>query len=642
MSLFTALHQTYNYGLAHGIVDNDNEDKSLLLPLYHNSMKSNGKNILEIKLDKNSNLLRATFLNKDEIVIFPVTEDSVSRSSGVSPHPLFDNFDYVIKNNSKKSIAYLEGLQSWLNYEDIDFVRIFYDFINNDNAFNEILEMLYGDYKIKDNKNIEYVDKSGKKGKKTTVDFSKIYLSYKVENYIGLKDTSITENKELHKKYIEYINYVLDNAGSVPKLICNISGKEDYLCLKHQPLIGSAKLISQITANNENYFGRFTSPDQTIKIGKNTSQKIMLMAKSLLDCKNTSRWLGGMTYAISWFSDDILNDSQFDISKNIKIGKKFFSEVLDNEEECSNNEIGYLIGGVESENIIKSFTNGKILFSLDSSYYFAIIDKISNGRVSVKYFNEIISSDLIENIKHWQENYHWFGYSNDKGEFNYTPGLRRFIFAAYGIEREGRLDIDNDSFLTSQVSNIIASLIEGRKMPQNIIKALENNIKNREKYKKTWNEVKLCALSALRDKGGVKSKMLDREKTDRSYLYGRLLALYEEIELYTYSNNDGRVTNAEKLWSSYINNPVVMNHRLRALIMPYRLKLIADENKRKICRIIDKEINVIINLISDNYKDEGISNNKALGPNFIFGYEGEKSYIEYLINKNIKESEKEN
>lgn len=51
MSLFTALHQTYNYGLAHGIVDNDNEDKSLLLPLYHNSMKSNGKNILEIKLD---------------------------------------------------------------------------------------------------------------------------------------------------------------------------------------------------------------------------------------------------------------------------------------------------------------------------------------------------------------------------------------------------------------------------------------------------------------------------------------------------------------------------------------------------------------------------------------------------------------
>lgn len=639
MSLFTALHQTYNYGLGHGIVDNDNEDKSLLLPLYHNSMKSNGKNILEIKLDKSSNLLGATFLNKDEIVIFPVTEESVSRSSGVSPHPLFDNFDYLIKNNSKKSTAYLEGLRSWLNYEDIDFVRIFYDFINNDNAFSKILEMLYGDYKIKDNKNVEYVDKSGKKGKKTTVDFSKIYLSYKVENYIDLKDVSITENKELHEKYIEYINCVLTNDGSLPKIICNISGKEDYLCLKHQPLIGSAKLISQITANNENYFGRFTSPDQTIKIGKTTSQKVMIMAKSLLDCKNTCRWLGGMTYAISWFSDDILNDSQFDISKNIKIGKKFFSELLDNEEEYSNNEIGYLIGGVESENIIKSFTNGKILFSLDSSYYFAIIDKISNGRVSVKYFNEIKNSDLIENIKHWQENYHWFGYSNDKGEFNYTPGLRRFIFAAYGIEREGRLDIDNDSFLTSQVSNIIASLIEGRKMPQNIIKALENNIKNRQKYKKTWKEVKLCALSALRDKGGVNSKMLDREKTDRSYLYGRLLALYESIESNTYSKDDSRITNAEKLWSSFINNPVTINFRLRTLVMPYRFKLKADEKKIKLCEKIDNEITIVSNLISDNYNHENPTYNKPLGPAFIFGYEGQKNYIEYVNYKQTKEIE---
>lgn len=646
MSFFTTLFKSYNYGLNHGMIDKNDDNTYLILPLYHNSMKSNGKNIIEIKLDKASNLVEAYFLKSDEIVIFPVTEDSVSRSSGVSPHPLFDNFDYLVKDNSKKSLSYLDGLSGWLNYENIDFVRIFYNFINRDKAFDEILIKLYGDYKIKNKKIIEYIDKSSGNGKKSNADFSKIYLSYKVENYDGLRDVSITENKTLHKKYIDYVNYMLENDKNTPKITCNISGEKDYLCLKHKPLIGSAKLISQITANNENFYGRFTDPSQTIKIGKNTSQKIMQMAKSLLDCKNTSRWLGGMTYAISWFSDDIQNESNLDLSKNIKLDNKVSKNNFLNKnikfEVHPDNNTGFKFADEISENIVKSFTNGKILFSDNSSYYFAVVDKISNGRVSVRYFNEIKSSELIANLKKWQENYHWFGYSNDNGEFNYTPGLRRFIFAAYGTERDGKLEIDKDSFSTSQFSNIMAAVVEGRQMPQNIIKALEINIRNRQKYNNAWDEIKLCTLAALRNKEEIDNNMLDRKKLDRSYLYGRLLALYELIEANTYSNDDARITNAEKLWSSFINNPVTINLRLRTLVMPYRFKLKADEKKRKLCENIDNEITTVSNLISDNYDDKDPLYNKPLGPGFIFGYECQKNYIEYFNYKKSTEIDKEN
>lgn len=648
MSFFTALHNSYNYGLDHDMIDNGENSTSLILPIYHNSMKSNGKNIVEIKLDKDSNLLEAYFLKDGEIVIFPVTEDSVSRSSGVSPHPLFDNFDYIIQDNSQKSLAYIEVLENWLKYEDIDFVRIFYDFIRKDKAYLDILDKLYGDYKIKDGKNVEYVDRSGKKEKITNIDFSKIYLSYKIEDFEDLRDVSLTENKNLHKKYIDYINYVLKNSDDVPKITCNISGSEDYLCLKHKPLISSAKLISQITANDENFYGRFDDPSQTIKIGKNTSQKIMLMAKSLLDCKNTSRWLGGLTYAMSWFSDDIQNRSNLDLSKNIRIDNpisknNFLSMQLKAKTDLNSHaeNIGPMLSEDISENIVKSFTNGKILFSTDSNYYFAIVDKISNGRVSVRYFNQVRSSDLIENLNQWQKKYHWFGYSNANGSFSYTPGLRRFILAAYGVERDGKLEIDKDSFLTSQISNLMAVIVEGRQMPQNIIKALENNIRNRHKYDKTWNEIKLCSLAVLRNKEEIDSNMLDRKKLDRSYLYGRLLALYELIESNTYSNDDARITNAEKLWSSFINNPVATNFRLRTLVMPYRFKLIADEKKRNFCENIDKEITTVSNLISDNYDDKNSSYDKPLGPAFIFGYEGQKNYIEYVYYKKSKEVEEE-
>ena len=77
MSFLTALYDSYNYGLENNLVGDLDNKSSLILPIYHNSMKSNGKNIVEILVNKKSELVDAHFLNENEIVIFPVTEDSV-------------------------------------------------------------------------------------------------------------------------------------------------------------------------------------------------------------------------------------------------------------------------------------------------------------------------------------------------------------------------------------------------------------------------------------------------------------------------------------------------------------------------------------------------------------------------------------
>ena len=52
MSFLTALLNSYNYGLENNLVGNPDDKSSLILPIYHNSMKSNGKNIVEIKINK--------------------------------------------------------------------------------------------------------------------------------------------------------------------------------------------------------------------------------------------------------------------------------------------------------------------------------------------------------------------------------------------------------------------------------------------------------------------------------------------------------------------------------------------------------------------------------------------------------------
>ena len=637
MGLLTALYKSYNYGLENDLVGNLDDRENLILPLYHNSMKSNGKNIVEITLDKNSNLVNAGFLNEKDIVIFPVTEDSVARSSGIAPHPLFDNFDYVIQDGSKKSKAYLEIMEDWLNFEENDFVRIIHDFIIKENAYTDILSKLYDKYKIikEDEKGkelkekiITYIDNSGNKPKEIEVNFSKIFITFKIQDYDGLRDISITENKGLQNKFIDYTRKSFEKGTDLKRIICNISGKEDFLCLKHKPLIGSARLISQITANNENFKGRFDNPDETIKIGKESSQKILQMAKALLDGKNTCRWLGEMCYAVSWFSDDINNSSQMDIGKNIELesNNNFLFNYFSNapRQTEANADESFKILDNKAKDIVRSFTSGKILFSDDSKYYMAIIDKVSNGRVAVKYFREIQSSRLKENLISWQKKYHWYKENKEKGEIEFTPNPLMMISAAYGVEREKGLEVSKKKFLTDQYKNIMAAIIEGRDLPTNISHALEMNIRNRMNYDKTWVQVKLCTLAVLKDKEGIKSNMLDRLDIDRSYLFGRLLALYERMEAISYDNDSARVTNAEKLWTSYVNKPVTMNMRLRNLLKPYEDKLKLNELKKGIYYKIKREIEDVTNLISENYNYKDIETNKPLGPGFIFGYEAQK------------------
>ena len=43
------------------------------------------------------------FLEKGEKIIFPVTEDSVSRSSGIAPHRLSEEISYLMKEEKNKN-----------------------------------------------------------------------------------------------------------------------------------------------------------------------------------------------------------------------------------------------------------------------------------------------------------------------------------------------------------------------------------------------------------------------------------------------------------------------------------------------------------------------------------------------------------
>ncbi|WP_243193608.1 type I-C CRISPR-associated protein Cas8c/Csd1, partial [Enterococcus cecorum] len=154
-----------------------------------------------------------------------------------------------------------------------------------------------------------------------------------------------------------------------------------------------------------------------------------------------------------------------------------------------------------------------------------------------------------------------------------------------------------------QFQKIVMALIDGQKIPSNLEKAMEQNIKQRLKYEEKWNTVMYTALAIFhnRNEEDLKS-MLDENNTNRSYLFGRLLAVLERIEDATYATGkDGnkRVTNAQKFWTSYSNNPATYMQTLLTKTQYYEQTLL--NSNYGLAQKLRQEKDKIITAIHDNY-----------------------------------------
>ena len=105
-------------------------------------------------------------------------------------------------------------------------------------------------------------------------------------------------------------------------------------------------------------------------------------------------------------------------------------------------------------------------------------------------------------------------------------------------------------------------MLEEQKMPFDIVNALVNRASISTAYSKKNREWLLSTACAVIKKyyydwKGEDYKMqLDLNNTDRSYLFGRLLAVLECAEDRTYIEGERRMTNAIRLQNAFVNHPM--------------------------------------------------------------------------------------
>ena len=82
-----------------------------LAPIGHSLTNAD----VEITLNAQGAFLSARKVEKTEPkILFPVTEDSSGRTSGLAPHPLCDQLKYIACTNEKAHTLYLQTLRAWM------------------------------------------------------------------------------------------------------------------------------------------------------------------------------------------------------------------------------------------------------------------------------------------------------------------------------------------------------------------------------------------------------------------------------------------------------------------------------------------------------------------------------------------------
>ena len=494
----------------------EREGKEPLAPVAHNTARAS----IEITLDENGNFIDAA--KCDRKIVIPVTESSAGRSGKIiSPHPLCDQLSYITTSNSEKHEVYLKQLHDWCESEyKHPKVEAVYNYVIKGSVLNDLV-----------NAGIIEPPEGGK------LKDEKAMICWRI---IGLGDKSgpIWTDTDLHKAYEQFYIDCLDDA---PKDICYLEGNLQTIAKQHLkgvvPQNGNSKIISANDKTNFTYRGRFIKADDVVRISYDASQK----------AHNTIKWIvtnDGVVYGnrtfISWNPKGITIpqiDNPLLLNDEGKIEPAHYKKRL--------------------EKLINGFRN---TLPDDESIVIAGFDAATSGRLSVTYYNELNGSDFLERLKYWDETCCW----NDNRWGVSSPSLYIIILYAFGLQRgnEDSARFELDSKIAGMVmQKLLTCRIDRTMLPIDMMLNLKRKADNLQILsKRNRSRVLFTACAVIRkfriDHFKEEFAMsLDVNCQDRSYQFGRLLAVMEKIEKDTFDSSTSRESNAIRLQQVFTQRP---------------------------------------------------------------------------------------
>lgn len=553
---------------------------------------------IEITLTGEGKFLSAVPVSKgDESTIIPATEESAGRTSRPEPHPLCDQLAYLAPSDDKKHEAYLALLAAWAESPySHPLVRAVLTYVRS----GTILSDLERERII-----VRNADGSLGSGKLAGTDYAKCLVRWRMIPAPDEEKSESYRNPALFEKWASFYN---DLRVGQPHGICQISGEEDVLCQSHpKGTLSSAygaKLISANDSANFTYRGRFATPEAAASVGYTASR----MAHSAL------RWLAtnhgkqsGDRIFLCWNPEGKETPGNLLYAFDAGEDKRDF---VSYREELRKTLDGY----------------GNKLRPQDD-VVIAALEATTTGRLSVTYYTEMKSADLLDRIEHWYDTCAW-----DGGKYNVpTPSFWEIILCAFGKPSGNGLSLDKrDAKLAGKYfQKLLSCLTEGRSIPPDLVRALAARADTPQAYEAgPLARIRHTACALIRKYRNDQAKReewkvtLDTENRDRSYLFGRLLAVLEQAEAATYGKEDRRETNALRRLTRYTQQPMHTARALYEKLNPYLNRLM--RNKPGLYRQYRALFDQLFGLLDEL---EHTSLNEPLEDVYLLGYSSQRSAL---------------
>lgn len=550
---------------------------AILLPVGHTLLKAH----ITVHLDAEGNLLGAQALEDRIGTIAPSTEDSESRSSTmVAPHPLFDKLEYLSgdygaftgQDKRKCFEAYLEQLENWcLSPYSHPKIEAIFRYLQKGRLVADLVE-----------KHVLYFDKDGLLLDKWEGDKDMMPDIFKIKNCTpsdaivrftvnisGDPENRVWVDRSVHERYLAFTH-----SRQKKSRLCYVTGNVAPTIEKHPKKVintlANAKLISTNDDTGFTFRGRFLEGSQAVSVGYDASLKAHNALRWLVDTRGR-RFDTKVILAWGTRNEPIPpptdgSDEIFGADETVTAATR----LLEAEGQTDRGYSDRFIAALLSRRYRDLDKHGDVVVMA--------LDCATVGRLSITYYRELKSGEYVEQLKRWHSTCVWLhtGYTKDKQSYSFigAPSFEDVAMAVYG----GR---GSEKLKKSAAERLLPCVFDGAKLPDDLVNAAVRRASSPVAMERwEWNKT-LSVACALYNKKYEKEGYdvaLDETRTDRSYLFGRLLAVADNIEKWALAGED-RETNAMRYMNAFSKKPVETWRVISERLQPYQRRLGRKANK---------------------------------------------------------------
>jgi CRISPR-associated protein Csd1 len=590
-------------------------EKQPLLPVSYTEQQAH----LEIILDQTGTFQRAVVVAKENTV-FPATEESAGRTSMPVPHPICDKIQYCAADyrkfgGAKDSFfeAYIQQLRRWqAEYPSIKANAVL-RYVEKGTVIADLVRagvlhcgpdgMLLTEWNSEAPTPEIFKVLTAKEKKRDQGD---AFLRWRVQ-VPGDPESAVWMDADVRDSWIRF-----DAAQANTRGLCMVTGDVSALAMNHPKRLrhvgDKAKLISSNDGSGFTFRGRFESPGQACGVGVATSQK----------AHNALRWLiarqgykNGDQVFVAWaVTGESVPDPLADTAELFSAARV---------DETAAEDLSYRgdVGQHFALRLRKAISGYRARLENTGDVVVLGIDSATPGRMAITYYRELTGSQFLERIGDWHARHAWSQVYSEDNHFVGAPAPREIAEAAYGE----RVD---ETLRNATVERLLPCIVDARPLPHDIVTSTVRRACNRAAIKR-WRWEKYLGIACALVRGSKEEgyrMSLEEDRTTRDYLFGRLLAIAENIEQRAlHLANEQRETNASKLMQRFADHPCSTWRSIEGALTPYKARL---RTKRPSVLL---ERDKLLDTVMGMFRSEDFISDSKLSGEFLLGYHCQREVL---------------